>query len=149
MFEEISWIEAQVPASLAQWQALEVKLGFVLPATYRDLLLKHNGGRPESNFFSIPESLFSPEWGDEILEITSFIPIEQLAEVWVHLDDVGLESMSLFPIATCADERLVCIDFGPTDHGAVHGFDVDNGTLRLADSLPAFLAQLQTIPWAE
>ena len=149
MFEEISWLDALAPVSPDQWQELESKLGFHLPETYRNLLLTYHGGRPEANFFMIPESQSSTEWGTDTLEITGFIPLEHLAEVWAHLDDVGLESMSLFPVATCADERLVCVCFGPTDHGAVHGFDVDNGPLRLADSLPDFMAQLRAFPWAE
>ena len=106
------------PVTVEQLDAFAKKHGVSLPATYRDFLLKHNGGVPEPSTFDI---------GDGIAEVDYFCGVDagqeriELANLLAAYK--GRLPRRMLPIAESMGGNLYCVSTRGADEGSVYFWD--------------------------
>jgi hypothetical protein len=124
--------------------------GFKFPASYRDFLLKHNGGRPEPDSFSFMER---PGAGSTIQYFFGFTTnYMNLLTMEKRRGERILKR--LFPIANDCGGNLIFISVMNPDRGKIYFWDHnqetdppdDSNLTLIADSFEEFLAGLHEPP---
>jgi hypothetical protein len=107
-------------------RTFEKKYNFTLPQSYRNLILKFNGGFPEKPFFKDDEIYFTPITHGEMT-------IERLLDVM----DKSYLPEGYFPFAE-ADEITYCIDT-KSNSFRVYRLDEDGTTTELSVTFDDFM----------
>lgn len=133
----------------------EERMGTRVPASYKDFLLTHNGGRPSSSDFTMMEV---PDGSSNEATIKRFLGLQQKErsldlEYVVEMFRERVPS-DFFPIARDPGGNLIGIMTAGADEGRVffwdHEFEAEEGaTTRdnlypVADDFDAFLAKLRS-----
>lgn len=137
------------PVTEKQLRAVEKRLGLPLPAAFRRILLKFNGGRTVRNVFAVPG------WGDcsveQFLGITSGTRGDLLSVSESYRGRIPAE---MIPVAYADNGNLVCLCVSGTDVAAVflwdHEREAEEGEpptrdnlSRVADGFEEFLNGLR------
>jgi len=101
---------------------LEANLGFALPASYRQFLLDHNGGRPDPDCVDVP--------GFEETDVQVFFgvrrPIESSRIEW-NIDTLRRRlDAGLVPIACDSGGNVFCLSLRQEDRGVVFYCDLQS-----------------------
>jgi SMI1 / KNR4 family (SUKH-1) len=131
----VRWHRPSDGASEVDLCALEARLEAQLPSDYRQFLLAHNGGEPETNEFSIPGT-------SNASGVNAFMSVSEICE---HLDRYGDRfPMGVVPIAFAEGGNLVLLE---VDNGRVlfwdHELEGADPIFNLASSFDDFWQQLR------
>ncbi|WDE09010.1 SMI1/KNR4 family protein [Thalassomonas viridans] len=109
----------------------EKKIGFELPFSFRNFLLKFNGAEPETNIFNIESANDSG--------VNGFIPLNEILKEAKNLDCID---KTILPIAWAEGGNYVVLD---TRDGIVYFWDheVPSEEHKLANDIDLFLNNLK------
>jgi cell wall assembly regulator SMI1 len=137
-------------------QDFEKKLGIQLPKTYRNFLLKHNGGQPQPNVFPLPEN---PVDTHAILDWFFSIDDEDIngnSLEWNYHIMNGRIPSNLLPIATDPGGNLICLQVSGTSLGRIYFWDHEeepftnpedyNALLIVANNFDIFIESFTELP---
>jgi len=133
-----------------QIDALEKTLGYSLPASYRNFLLRYNGGEPADTVFFIDD-----EEGEDVIGGFYGIcheDVDNLASIYAICS--GRMPKHVLPIAFDPFGNQICLSLAGDDTGNVYFWDHEreyldgrapdyHNLILLADSFDAFLASLR------
>lgn len=138
--------------SREQIQTFEIRQGVVLPADYKDFLLRNNGGRPEPDSFNVPTWVHVGSVVDRFFGIKPGDDYDLEREYEVYAERIPAE---LIPIANDAFGNAICLGVKGKYRGKMYFWDHEaeldeNGRSRrdygnvylLANSLDEFLSNL-------
>lgn len=132
-----------VPATNeAAIRALEAQIGYPLPSSYRDFLLRFNGGEPTNTLFETsgdqPYAGSSIRYFFSICEQSTF----SLAHKYAVYSSAGRIDKRMLPIAGDSGGNLVLLALAGSSQGQVFFWDHDlEGLVEPSDS-PEHLAHL-------
>jgi len=116
----------------------ERESNFHFPKSYRDFLLKTNGGVPEMKcFVRVVDKHFSQE-----LFLERFNSLDEIKQGYHYLHDNDLfidSTPRLMPIGDTIGSQTICVSL----EGHIYVWDCDFGATYQADSLADFLSQLR------
>lgn len=132
---------------------IEQYLGSVLPSSYREFILKHNGGEPKEKFFFYKND---PSDGSLIDFFFGFVP-DKHQNILLYLRNYSERiPPNMLPIASDPGGNLVCLSLKGPDRGKVYFWDhemeadTDQGEVPdysnltlIADSFDDFIKNLR------
>ena len=145
-------LDSQQPLSESDIAEVESRLGFRLPAQYRDFLLAHNGGRPEPRRFAIssekPDDRSVVHWFFCVKEGNAY---DLLTWARRTADRIPPE---LLPVAIDPFGNLICLSVSGVNVGKVYFWDHEkearegeppgyDNVYLVADSFQEFLDSLE------
>lgn len=113
------------PLTDEQVQRLEQQLGGSLPRSYRDFLLKYNGGRPCPDTVDVDHAPGTPTDLQLFFGLGAAIESSDLA--WNKRVFAERLPERLLPIACDSGGNLFCISLSSEDTGAVFYVDLEQG----------------------
>lgn len=143
-------IDSGEPLTEAALGLAEKRMGRAIPVSYRQFLLKHNGGYPDLSDFRMRVN--RPNISD-LGSVDRFLGVHgEATDDLEHYLDTYRDRLpaNLFPIAHDAGGNLVCVSTGVGDDGKVyfwdHEFEADEGEppgheniYSIADSFEEFI----------
>ncbi len=111
----------------------EQKFRLNLPQSYKDIILKYNGGEPEKEYFKGNSLYFLPiKYGDNTVDRT----LELLKDVLPK---------GLYPFCDVYGQ-LYCIDLNKDRYGKIYFFDESGESKLVTESFEDFMNQLSDDP---
>lgn len=109
---------------------VEKELGLELPDSFKQFLVKTNGGTPLPNYIEL--RLFDIEQTNSniYISVDRFLKLNELPVIWSRTKQF-LFPHYLLPIAEVAGGMLLCINFSIEKSGRVFYFDFDFGEIEL------------------
>jgi hypothetical protein len=138
------------PLDRVDLQAFQESHGYLLPADYRDFLLKFNGGRPSPSFFWIEENVD----GSSVYQFYGLYEGSEASSIDTYSGDerYGLPS-NILPIGDDGVGDFICIGISNENYGEIYFFDHEThpyndpdskeGITKLANSFDEFLTALR------
>lgn len=118
----IATSEPSPPTTASALDALETRIGMVLPVDYRAFLLSSNGGRPERDMIDVPGCTDNP-----VARIHFFFGVsdpEESADLEWNLETYSDRiPPGLLPIATTEGADKICLDLSQKFGGGVVYWD--------------------------
>jgi len=126
--------------TLTEILSLEKRLNIVFANTYKEFLLKFNGGAPIKNYIELRKFDYDKENTNTYIRIETFYSLEELEEAYGYTRD-ALAEEGLFAIADVAGGMFLCMESNEYSNGDIYYFDFDFGRIRIG-SLQTLFANL-------
>jgi len=119
------------PVSKVDIDKLSSELGSMLPKTYEEFVLLHNGAKPETNVFKISE--------DNDCGVDRFIPVSKIRDEIKNIDHV---SSTKIPIAWAEGGNYILLDL-ESEKISFWDHEIPEEQYDLAANINTFIEQLE------